>query len=69
MVSGYLGSDLVQLAPGPASIIDEVPPPWRRGKGAYRPPVVIPSKGNHPLLRFLTTLSEVRIGEAFEFAD
>jgi hypothetical protein len=46
--------------------IGEVPPPWRRGK-AYRPPVVIPSKGNHPLLRFLTTLSDVRVGEAFEF--
>lgn len=47
--------------------LGDVPPPWRRGKATFRPPVVIPSKGNHPLLRFLTTMSEVRIGEAFEF--
>jgi hypothetical protein len=47
--------------------IGDVPPPWRRGKTAYRPPVVIPSKGNHPLLKYLTTLSEVRVGEAFDF--
>jgi hypothetical protein len=47
--------------------IYEVPPPWLRGKSTYRPPVVIPSKGNHPLLRYLTTLSEMRVGEAFDF--
>src|SRR5437588_868485 len=47
--------------------IGEVPPPWHRSKATYRPPVVIPSKGTQPLLRFLTTLSEVRVSEAFEF--
>jgi hypothetical protein len=47
--------------------IDQVPPPWHRSRTTYRPPVVIPSKGNHPVLRFLTTLSEMRISEAFEF--
>jgi hypothetical protein len=49
--------------------IDAVPPPWHRSKRTYRPPVVIPSKGNHPLLRYLTTLSEVRVAEAFEFDE
>ncbi len=47
--------------------VGDVPPPWRRGQSTFRPPVVIPSKGNHPLLRFVTTLSDVRIGEAFDF--
>jgi hypothetical protein len=47
--------------------IDQVPPPWHRSRAKFRPPVVIPSKANHPLLRYLTTLSEVRIAEAFEF--
>ncbi len=49
--------------------IDVVPPPWRKSKSTYRPPVVIPSKGNHPLLRYLTTLSEMRVAEAFEFDE
>ena len=47
--------------------IDEVPPPWHKSKATFRPPVVIPAKGNHALLRYLTTLGEVRIAEAFEF--
>jgi hypothetical protein len=47
--------------------IDQVPLPWHRRKATYRPPVVIPSKANHPLLRYLTTLSEMRVFEAFDF--
>jgi hypothetical protein len=49
--------------------IDAVPPPWQKSKRTFRPPVVIPSKGNHPLLRYLTTLSEMRVAEAFEFDE
>jgi hypothetical protein len=47
--------------------INQVPPPWHRSQTTFKPPVVIPSKGNHPLLRYLTTLSDVRVAEAFEF--
>jgi hypothetical protein len=47
--------------------IGAVPPPFHKSKTTFRPLVVIPSKGNHPLLRYLTTLSEVRIAEAFDF--
>ena len=47
--------------------IDRPPPPWVRGEATYRPPVVIPSKGSHSLLRYITTLSEVRVSEAFLF--
>jgi hypothetical protein len=47
--------------------IDAVPPPWQRSKMTFRPAVVIPSKGNQPLLRLLTTLGEMRVSEAFDF--
>ncbi len=47
--------------------IDAVPPPWQRSRRTFRPAVVIPSKGNQPLLRYLTTLSEMRVSEAFDF--
>ena len=47
--------------------IDQVPPPWQRGKTMMRNPFFMRSKSDHPLLRHLTTIGEIRTHEAFVF--
>jgi hypothetical protein len=47
--------------------IDRPPPPWERGKATIKNPLMMPSKQQQPLLRFLTTIWEVRTHEAFIF--
>lgn len=43
------------------------PPPWERGTRTMQNPLPVPSRQAHPLLRYLTTLWDVRIAEAFLF--
>jgi hypothetical protein len=45
--------------------IDRPPPPWRRGKNALKNPTIFVSKSTHPLLRFLSTLYDIGVNEAF----
>ena len=49
--------------------IDRPPPPWVRGTAVLRDPLLMPSKPQqqHPLLRHITTIWEVRTAEAFQF--
>lgn len=47
--------------------IDRPPPPWERGKTVLKHPRMMPSKRQHPLLRYLTTIWDVRTEEAFVF--
>lgn len=47
--------------------IDDVPPPWRRGDEPVKNPFLLVSKKDHPLLRWITTLYDVGIAEAFLF--
>ena len=47
--------------------IDQTPPPWQRGAARLVDPVLMPSKDDHPLLRYLTTVRSVRTAEAFVF--
>ena len=47
--------------------IDRPPPPWRRGDKLLKNPLMMPSKQQHPLLRYLTTIWDVRTHEAFLF--
>ncbi|MCI0680761.1 MAG: VWA domain-containing protein [Gemmataceae bacterium] len=47
--------------------IDDVPPPWRRGTEPVKNPFLLVSKKDHPLLRWITTLYDVGIAEAFLF--
>ena len=45
--------------------IDRPPPPWRRGKNVMKNPTIFVSKSGHPLLRFLSTLYDIGVNEAF----
>ena len=47
--------------------IDRPPPPWQRGKAILKNPLMMPSKQQHPLMRYLTTIWDVRTHEAFVF--
>lgn len=47
--------------------IDRPPPPWTRGDKTLKNPLMMPSKQQHPLLRFLTTIWDVRTSEAWAF--
>lgn len=47
--------------------IDRPPPPWQRGDKMLKNPLMMPSKQQHPLLRYLTTIWDVRTHEAFVF--
>jgi hypothetical protein len=47
--------------------IDRPPPPWKRGDKLLKGPLMMPSKKEHPLLRHLTTIWDVRAAEAFAF--
>jgi hypothetical protein len=47
--------------------IDRPPPPWKRGSAVMKNPLLMPSKLQHPLLRYLTTIMDVRTDEAFFF--
>jgi hypothetical protein len=47
--------------------LDDVPPPWQRGEGAVKNPFLLVSKKDHPLLRWITTLYDVGLSEAFLF--
>ncbi len=47
--------------------IDRPPPPWQRGEKILKGPRIMPSKQQHPLLRHLTTIWDVRATEAFAF--
>lgn len=47
--------------------IDRPPPPWKRGDKLLKGPLMMPSKQQHPLLRHLTTIWDVRAAEAFAF--
>ncbi len=45
--------------------IDRPPPPWLRGKNTLKNPTIFVSKSGHPLLRFLSTLYDIGVTEAF----
>jgi hypothetical protein len=45
--------------------IDRPPPPWRRGKNVLKNPTIFVSKSAHPLLRYLSTLYDIGVNEAF----
>src|SRR5262245_43202419 len=47
--------------------LDDVPPPWQRGDEPLRNPFLLVGKKEHPLLRWITTLYDVGISEAFMF--
>jgi len=47
--------------------IDRPPPPWQRGDKTLKNPLMMPSKQQHPLLRYLTTIWDVRTSEAWVF--
>ena len=47
--------------------IDRPPPPWQRGDKILKNPLLMPSKLQHPLLKHLTTIGEVRADHAFVF--
>ncbi len=47
--------------------IDRPPPPWQRGVASLKNPLLMPSKQNQSWLRYLTTLWDVRVGEAWVF--
>jgi hypothetical protein len=47
--------------------IDRPPPPWKRGDKTLKNPLMMPSKQQHPLLRFLTTIWDVRTAEVWIF--
>ncbi|HZZ77833.1 MAG TPA: BatA and WFA domain-containing protein [Gemmataceae bacterium] len=47
--------------------IDRPPPPWTRGDKMLKSPLMMPSKTQHPLLKNLTTIWDVRTSEAFAF--
>ncbi|MBI1830858.1 MAG: VWA domain-containing protein, partial [Planctomycetes bacterium] len=47
--------------------IDQPPPPWQRGGAALKNPLFMASKRDHPLLKHLTTINEIRTHEAFVF--
>jgi hypothetical protein len=47
--------------------IDDVPPPWQRSQEAVKNPFLLVSKKDHPLLRYITTLYDVGMSEAFYF--
>ena len=40
--------------------IDRPPPPWTRGDKPLKNPLMMPSKTQHPLLKYLTTIWDVR---------
>src|SRR5262249_47404255 len=47
--------------------IGDLPPPWRLGGKTIKNPVLIISKKEHPLLRYLTTLWDLGVTEAQAF--
>ena len=47
--------------------IDDVPPPWQRGQEPVKNPFLLVSKKDHPVLRWITTLYDVGMSEAFLF--
>lgn len=47
--------------------LDRPPPPWRRGDKTLRNPYLAVSKKDHSILRYLTTLWDVGVNEAFVF--
>ncbi|MBI2807118.1 MAG: VWA domain-containing protein [Planctomycetes bacterium] len=47
--------------------IDRPPPPWVRGDVTLKSPLAMPSRTQHPALRNLNTIWDVRIDEAFSF--
>jgi hypothetical protein len=47
--------------------IDEVPPPWQRTGAPLKNPFLLVTKKDHPLLRYITTLYDVGMSEAFLF--
>jgi len=48
-------------------LIDRPPPPWRRGTAVLKNPLFIASQRDHPLLKHLTTINDIRTHEAFVF--
>jgi hypothetical protein len=47
--------------------VDRPPPPWQRGEATMKNPLMMPSKLQHPLLRHITTIMDVRTEAAFVF--
>jgi von Willebrand factor type A domain/Aerotolerance regulator N-terminal len=45
--------------------IDRPPPPWIKGKNTLKNPTIFVSKSGHPLMRFLSTLYDIGVNEAF----
>jgi len=45
--------------------IDRPPPPWRKGPNVLKNPTIFVSKSGHPLLRYLSTLYDLGVNEAF----
>lgn len=47
--------------------VDDVPPPWQRGQESVKNPFLLVTKKEYPLLRWITTLYDVGMSEAFLF--
>ena len=47
--------------------IDRPPPPWNAATNCSKARSMMPSKQQHPLLRNVTTIWDVRAAEAFAF--
>ncbi len=60
-------ADEADMPQANAFFIDRPPPPWQRPKNTLKNPFLAVSKRDHPILRYLTTLWDVGVNEAFEF--
>lgn len=47
--------------------INDVPPPWIRGSKELKNPYLVANRRDHPLLKYITTLWDVGVTEAFRF--
>jgi VWA domain-containing protein len=59
--------DEADLPQANTMFLDDVPPPWQRGQEPLKNPFLLVSKKDHPLLRWITTLYDVGMSEAFLF--
>ncbi len=60
-------ADESELPQSNTMFIDDVPPPWQRGQAPVKNPFLLVSKKDHPVLRWITTLYDVGMSEAFLF--
>jgi hypothetical protein len=61
-------ADEVAMPAGNTFFIGDVPPPWKRAEmPPLENPVIRNPASGHPLMRHLTALDEIAVGEAFRF--